>query len=166
MVNGKIKYTESSIIDLLSEICDPEIPVVTIQEMGILRGVNISEDFCEVIITPTYSGCPAMGIIEQDIISLLQKHDVQNPKVKLAYSPAWTTDMMSDATKEKLRNFGIAAPLHSSCMNWMKPSDITVTCPRCASKNTRLISQFGSTACKSLYSCNDCKEPFDYFKCH
>lgn len=166
MVNADFQIDKQYILHLLTAVCDPEIPVVTIEEMGILRDVNVNNEFCEVIITPTYFGCPAMGMIEADIIEVLKKNNIINPTVKLVYSPAWTTDFMSETTKEKLRKFGIAAPLHSSCMNWSRPSDINVECPNCNSKNTKLISQFGSTACKALYSCNDCKEPFDYFKCH
>lgn len=165
MVNTKLA-TKEEIFSMLSEICDPEIPVVTIQEMGMLRDVVIDEHMCEVVITPTYTGCPAMGIIEQDIIALLQKNGIQNVKVSLIYSPAWTTDWMTDGTKEKLRKYGIASPVHSSCMNWLKPNSISVSCPKCNSSHTKLISQFGSTACKALYQCEDCKETFDYFKCH
>ena len=165
MVNTSL-HTKESIFNLLSTIVDPEIPVVSIEEMGMLRDVNITDTFCEVIITPTYTGCPAMGIIEDDIMTLLQQNGIENPSVKLVYSPAWTTDWMTEATKEKLRKFGIAAPIHSSCANWLKPTDVSVKCPKCHSENTKVISQFGSTACKALYSCNDCQEPFDYFKCH
>ena len=158
--------SKSDILDLLSRVVDPEIPVVSIAEMGILRDVVLTEDGCEVVITPTYTGCPAMGMIEADILALLLDNGIRNPTVSVVDAPAWTTDSMSEQTKEKLRQFGIAAPLHSSCMNWFKPSAVTVHCPRCSSKNTKLIAQFGSTACKSLYSCGDCLEPFDYFKCH
>ena len=159
-------HTRDEIFKLLDDICDPEIPVVSVHEMGILRDVKLYEDTCEVIITPTYSGCPAMDIIEQDIIALLKKNGIPNIKVTTIYSPAWTTDWMSDSTKEKLRKFGIAAPLHSSCSSWLKSSQENVHCPLCNSTHTKLISQFGSTACKALYRCEDCLEPFDYFKCH
>ena len=165
MVNTSL-HTKESIFNLLSTIVDPEIPVVSIEEMGMLRDVNITNQSFEVIITPTYTGCPAMGIIEDDIMTLLQQNGIENPSVKLVYSPAWTTDWMTEATKEKLRKFGIAALIHSSCTNWLKPSEVNVKCPKCHSENTKVISQFGSTACKALYSCNDCQEPFDYFKCH
>ncbi len=161
-----IPLTKADVLHLLSEIVDPEIPVVNIQEMGMLRDVLLSGDSCEVLLTPTYNGCPAMGIIEQDILLLLQQHGIPNAKVKLVYAPAWTTDWMSDSTKEKLKHYGIAAPLHSSCVNWLKPDQITVACPNCGSEETLLVSRFGSTACKALYRCNGCKEPFEYFKCH
>jgi len=161
-----IPLTKTDILHLLSEIVDPEIPVVNIQEMGMLRDVLLTDDGCEVLLTPTYNGCPAMGIIEQDILLLLQQHGISNAKVKLVYSPAWTTDWMSDSTKEKLKHYGIAAPLHSSCVNWLKPDQIKVSCPNCGSEDTLLVSRFGATACKALYRCADCKEPFEYFKCH
>lgn len=165
MVNLKT-YTKEEILSILSEIYDPEIPVVSIEEMGMLRDIIFHDKICEIIITPTYTGCPAMGIIEQDIVDLLTKNGLSEVKVTTTYSPAWTTDWMSINTKEKLRKYGIAAPLHSSCSNWLQPNKVQIQCPKCNSNHTELISQFGSTACKSLYKCTDCKEPFDYFKCH
>lgn len=154
------------ILALLSEITDPEIPVVTIEEMGMLRDVLIFEKGCEVLLTPTYTACPAMGIIEEDILHTLREAGIENAKVTMVFAPAWTTDWMSETTKEKLIQFGIAAPAHSSCVNWLSPKNVEVSCPKCHSKKTKLVSQFGSTACKALYTCNDCQEPFDYFKCH
>ncbi len=159
-------HTKEDILRVLSDICDPEIPVVSIQEMGILRDVIIDDNRCEVIITPTYTGCPAMGIIEDDIVASIKRMGINQVMVNTVYSPAWTTDWMSDETKEKLRKFGIAAPLHSSCINWFQPNNVSVNCPKCNSANTQMVSQFGSTACKALYKCKDCQEPFDYFKCH
>jgi len=163
MVNATI--TKESVLALLAEIPDPEIPVVSIQEMGMLRDVIIKDDLCEVIITPTYTGCPAMGIIQADILMVLASHHIKPAKVTMVYSPAWTTDWMSDEAKEKLKNYGIAPPLHSSC-NSLPGSNLHIICPQCGSKQTEIISQFGSTACKALYKCNSCKEPFEYFKCH
>ena len=160
------QHTEEEILEVLSEICDPEIPVVSIQEMGILRDVIMQDHSSKVIITPTYTGCPAMGIIEEDIKSAIKNIGIANVEVTTTYNPAWTTDWMSDETKEKLRKLGIAAPLHSCCMNWAQPQSLQVHCPKCNSIHTQLISQFGSTACKALYKCKDCEEPFDYFKCH
>ena len=159
-------HSKVEIFGLLSAIHDPEIPVVTIREMGMLRDVILQGEQCEVIITPTYTGCPAMGIIEQDIIDLLRKNGITEVKVTTSYSPSWTTDWMTAETKEKLRKYGIAPPIHSSCVNWLQPKNLLVSCPRCGSSETSLISQFGSTACKALYSCKSCKEPFEYFKCH
>ncbi len=162
----KESYLREEILALLSEIKDPEIPVVTIEEMGMLRDVILSDKGCEILLTPTYTACPAMGIIEQDILSTLKEAGIDNAKVTMVFAPAWTTDWMSETTKEKLIRFGIAAPVHSSCSNWLSPKNVEVKCPKCESTDTKLISQFGSTACKALYSCNHCHEPFDYFKCH
>lgn len=161
----KPSHTKEEIFVILSAIADPEIPVVSIYEMGMLRDVTFSDKGYEVIITPTYSGCPAMGIIEQDIKMMLDKNGVTPATVKLVYDPAWTTDWMSDVAKEKLKKYGIAPPLHSSCTQDVFAHNI-IECPHCHSGDTVMISRFGSTACKSLYQCNDCKEPFEYFKCH
>jgi ring-1,2-phenylacetyl-CoA epoxidase subunit PaaD len=163
MVNTQ--YTKEEILSLLSVIPDPEIPVVNIREMGMLRDVVINEDTYEIIITPTYSGCPAMGMIEHDIKELLIEKGVRNSKITLVYSPAWTTDWMDETAKEKMRNYGIAPPLHSSCSN-LFGAEKHLKCPHCGATDTELISQFGSTACKALYRCTTCKEPFEYFKCH
>lgn len=148
----------------LSAICDPEIPVLSIQEIGMLRDVLITETGYEVILTPTYTGCPAMGIIEDDIERLLAEKGIGPVSVKQVYAPAWTTDWMSETAKEKMRQYGIAPPEHSSCSHLFSAS--VVKCPKCGSGETELISRFGSTACKALYKCNRCKEPFEYFKCH
>ncbi len=158
--------SKEDILSILSTIKDPEIPVVNIEEIGMLRDVVLHKDRYEIILTPTYTGCPAMGIIQQDILATLFFHGISNATVKLVYAPAWTTDWMSDATKEKLRQFGISAPVHSSCHNFHSAQPEAVICPKCGSVNTSLISQFGSTACKALYRCKNCDEPFDYFKCH
>ena len=158
-------YTKEDVMRMLSVIPDPEIPVVSIYEMGMLRDVVITDSGYEIIITPTYSGCPAMGIIEQDIKMTLAAGGVHPVTVKLVQEPAWTTDWMSDEAKEQLTKYGIAPPLHSSCNLPDFPHNV-IHCPRCGSGNTVLLSRFGSTACKSLYRCNSCKEPFEYFKCH
>lgn len=160
------KFDKAEIYQWLTAIVDPEIPVVTIEEMGMLKDVVVNGDEVEVIITPTYTGCPAMGIIQDDVEALLKSKGIEKVTVKLVYHPAWTTDNMTPGTKEKLREYGIAAPLHSSCKSAFSMSGAEISCPRCNSKNTKMISFFGSTACKSLYACEDCKEPFDYFKCH
>lgn len=149
---------------LLSQIADPEIPVVSIQEIGMLRDVVFTDKGCEVIITPTYTGCPAMGIIEADIKALLNEQGI-DATVKLVYAPAWTTDWITEEAKEKMRKYGIAPPEHSSCGNVLKAEE-HIACPLCNSENTEVVSRFGATACKALYKCNDCKEPFEYFKCH
>ncbi len=144
---------------LLETVCDPEVPVLTILDLGIVRDVKINNDEVEVIITPTYSGCPAMDAISIDIKLKLIEHGYKKIKITSVLSPAWTTDWMSEDGKRKLKEYGIAPPSRSD------RSDLII-CPQCHSGNTRLLSQFGSTACKALYQCNDCKEPFDYFKCH
>jgi ring-1,2-phenylacetyl-CoA epoxidase subunit PaaD len=159
-------YTNQEIFRLLATIPDPEIPVITIEDLGVLRSVTLEGDMVHVCITPTYSGCPAMKMIEQDIVSLLKEKGIEKVKVDMVYAPAWTTDWISDEAKEKLRLYGIAPPEKATA----DKSSITgkpkhLACPRCGSKNVEMISQFGSTACKALYKCLDCKEPFDYFKC-
>ncbi len=158
---------EHKVMRILSEIPDPEIPVITIEELGVIRTVNvISPTHVEVNITPTYSGCPAMKQMEDDIISKLRANGFETVKVNTVFSPPWTTDWISDFAKEKLRNYGIAPPEHTTQdKNWLMGIEKNITCPRCKSKNTKLISQFGSTACKALHQCQDCLEPFDYFKC-
>jgi len=150
--------SKDHILDLLGSITDPEIPVISISDLGILRDVNLNNNQVEVIITPTYSGCPAMFEIEKNIHNALVAENIEDFKITTVLSPAWTTEWMSEDGKRKLKEYGIAPP------NPTDESDIE--CPNCGSKNTILTSQFGSTACKSLFKCEDCLEPFDYFKCH
>jgi ring-1,2-phenylacetyl-CoA epoxidase subunit PaaD len=159
-------YTEKEIWEILSEVEDPEIPVLTVIDMGIIRSVSMEGDLTTVVISPTYSGCPAMKTIETDIAEILEEKKVGNFKIITQLSPAWTTDWMSESGKEKLRQTGIAPPVGSSSDKGLLMSKIkTVNCPRCGSADTHLISQFGTTACKALYKCNTCLDPFDYFKC-
>lgn len=146
------------ILSLLEEIPDPEIPVLSIVDIGIVRNVIIKDEEVEIIVTSTYSGCPAMDMIKVNIRIMMAEHNIQHVKITDQLSPAWTTDWMTDAAREKLNKYGIAPPN-------LKVTD-AVKCPLCNSGNTKLISQFGSTPCKALYQCNDCKEPFDHFKCH
>ncbi len=163
---NSIIHTKEEIFSILSEIPDPEIPVINILELGILRDVKWNDDLCTVVITPTYSGCPAMKVIEDDIKIKLKEIGIEKVKVELVYTPAWTTDWISDTAKEKLRTYGIAPPDHSTIDKGVLMGKAReLKCPLCGSKNTVMISQFGSTACKALYRCLDCKEPFDYFKC-
>ena len=158
--------TSETIFNILSEIPDPEIPVININDLGILRDVKFVDDVCIVVITPTYTGCPAMKVIDDDIKIKLKEIGIENVKVELVYSPAWTTDWINDTAKEKLRVYGIAPPDHSSVdKKVLLGAKRELKCPLCNSKNTEMISQFGSTACKALYRCKDCREPFDYFKC-
>ena len=153
----------------LDQLCDPEIPVVSLREMGILREVYISDTGVEVVITPTYSGCPAMEQIHDDILQCLHQLGVQG-QVKTQLAPAWTTDWMSSSAKEKLRAYGIAPPnCQSSSTSQVvrftrRLQDDVIACPRCGSINTTITSAFGSTACKALCKCLNCQEPFDYFK--
>jgi ring-1,2-phenylacetyl-CoA epoxidase subunit PaaD len=158
---------EQRILNLLSEIPDPEIPVITIVELGVVRSVkDLGNDAIEVIITPTYSGCPAMKQMEDDVVSKLKENGFKTVNVKMVYSPAWTTDWLSQEAKLKLQKYGIAPPEESTTdKSFITGKHKAVTCPRCKSKNTLLVSQFGSTACKALYKCSDCLETFDYFKC-
>ena len=155
---------EEDIITILSEVRDPEIPVLTISDLGILRRVEYTQDAVRIQITPTYSGCPAMDIIQADIRSELAKHGLNNVEIKQVLSPAWTSEWMSESGREKLKAYGIAAPATHAC--FLDGEDKPESCPLCHSKNIEMISRFGSTACKALYRCLDCREPFDYFKCH
>lgn len=161
------KYTKEQVWEFLKEIPDPEIPVITIEELGVLRDVEITPTTIIVTITPTYTGCPAMKMFEDDIISALKQNGIENVEIKMVYSPAWTTDWMTKKAKEKLREYGIAPPVDGSADKGVLFANgpKVVVCPRCKSEKTTLKSQFGSTACKALYVCNDCLEPFDYFKC-
>ena len=149
----------------ISDIPDPEIPVITIKDLGMLRNVKFENGNYVVTITPTYTACPAMKMIEDQIIEVLGTHNIHNVKVDLTYTPAWTSDWLSAEAKTKLKKYGIAPPSHSSC-NKLFSAEERAVCPRCNSNHTSLISRFGSTACKALYKCDDCKEVFDLFKCH
>ncbi len=157
-LRADIDPEEQTIWDLLDEVKDPEIPVLSIWDLGILRNVALVNNKVIVTITPTYSACPAMDVIRSDIKNVLGKSGYANSDVKTILSPAWTTDWMTEEGKHKLEQFGIAPPAHT------KSIKNSVCCPRCASENTKLISEYGSTACKAMYQCNHCKEPFCYFK--
>ncbi|MDB5822525.1 MAG: phenylacetate-CoA oxygenase [Herminiimonas sp.] len=158
----------------LEQVSDPEIPVISVVDLGIVRDVALTESGggtdCTVTITPTYSGCPAMLVIAEAITRALQSHGVRHVRLATQLSPAWTTDWMSAIGKEKLRAYGIAPPTQKvidiSGISRRGRVVATVPCPLCGSTNTRVTSEFGSTACKALYRCADCLEPFDYFKCH
>ena len=152
-----------NLLEILSRIPDPEIPVINIVELGIVRDARmISENEAEIVITPTYSACPAMFNIEEDIIKLFREKGIA-AKVITKISPVWTTDLMTDGAREKLRVYGITPPEKGADKDHL---DIPKKCPRCGSSNTTQISRFGSTLCKASYQCTDCLEPFDYFKCH
>lgn len=158
---------ESHIYELIKDIPDPEIPVLTIVDLGVIRNVEDREGNIVITITPTYTGCPAMNQFEDDILKTLKDNGVDNARIETRYDPAWTTDWMSEDAKQKLQAYGIAPPQEkTSDKNYIIGKEKKlVICPQCRSSNTKMISQFGSTACKALYQCNDCKEPFDYFKC-
>lgn len=154
-----------AIWNILEQVTDPEIPVLTITDLGIVRDVVVHNDEVEVIITPTYTGCPAMDMIAMNIRLALIAQGYAKITITSVLSPVWTTDWMTEAGKIKLKEYGIAPP-QSESERFQRSESFHIQCPQCNSTNTRLISEFGSTACKSLYQCNDCKEPFDYFKCH
>jgi ring-1,2-phenylacetyl-CoA epoxidase subunit PaaD len=159
--------TTSEIWELLEEVKDPEVPVLSVIDLGIVRDVKSNGDEIEIIITPTYSGCPAMDVIAMDIRLKLIEKGIRKLKVVQQLSPAWTTDWMTEKGKQKLKAFGISPPnpKQQFCTTEMFREE-SVQCPRCDSYHTQLISEFGSTACKSMYRCLDCRETFDYFKCH
>lgn len=160
---------EKKIWAVLDQVADPEIPVLTIADLGIIREVELREQGTGlqviITITPTYSGCPAMDMIAMNIRIALLQSGYQNVKIDTVLSPAWTTDWMSETGKKKLKQYGIAPPA-GKALDAEYLESIKVECPQCGSMNTKLVSQFGSTACKALYQCEDCKEPFDSFKCH
>ncbi len=158
---------EQEIWKHLENVKDPEVPVLSVIDLGIIRDVSVEGEEIRITITPTYSGCPAMDVISMDIRLKLIEKGFRKVVILQSLSPAWTTDWMSESGKEKLKAYGIAPPHPTPqfCLTEMFSLE-TIACPRCQSLHTELISQFGSTACKSLYRCLDCKEPFDYFKCH
>lgn len=153
---------------ILESVTDPEIPVLTVADMGIIRDVRVHPDeTVEVVITPTYSGCPAMNTIEVNIRAALQESGFEKVKVTTVLRPAWTTDWLSEEGKRKLKEYGIAPPQGGSVdKGALFAEERAIECPHCGSTNTRMVSQFGSTPCKAHYQCKDCLEPFDYFKCH
>jgi ring-1,2-phenylacetyl-CoA epoxidase subunit PaaD len=153
---------------LVATVPDPELPVVTIEDLGVLRDVRVEDDGHVVVeITPTYSGCPAMDAIRADVLARLRGHGFDDAEVRLVLSPAWTTDWITDAGRAALREFGIAPPHpvdHAAPARHAVALTLSVRCPRCGSPDTREISRFGSTACKSLWTCRACLEPFDHVK--
>jgi ring-1,2-phenylacetyl-CoA epoxidase subunit PaaD len=167
VVNTSV-ISEQKIWSILSTVADPEVPVLTILDLGIVRAVKLNGDEIEIIITPTYTGCPAMDMIAMNIRLALAEHGYKQVKITSILSPAWTTDWMSEEGKQKLKSYGIAPPnpKQQVCDDKLFAAAEAVQCPLCNSYHTHRISEFGSTACKALYQCDDCKEPFDYFKCH
>lgn len=160
--------TKEEILNLLTEIHDPEIPVLNIVEMGIVSNILFDENEKKLIveITPTYSGCPAMKVIEDEIRGLLFSNGYENVEVRKVYTPVWTTDLFTEETKQKLKEYGIAPPEGAAEKNFMIDfSTNPIECPFCRSRNTSLTSYFGSTSCKSLHLCTECRQPFEHFKC-
>jgi|SRR5678810_232349 ring-1,2-phenylacetyl-CoA epoxidase subunit PaaD len=159
--------TKEKILSILETVTDPEVPVLTVIDMGIIRDVKEQDGNVEIMITPTYSGCPAMDVINVNIRIALATIGFKNVKITQVLSPAWTTDWMGEAGKQKLKNYGIAPPTpKQQVCNDKLFAEEAIQCPHCNSWHTHRVSEFGSTACKALYVCDDCKEAFDYFKCH
>jgi ring-1,2-phenylacetyl-CoA epoxidase subunit PaaD len=160
------KYSTEFLWKLMEEVSDPEIPVLNVVEMGIVRNVEVDGEKVTISITPTYSGCPAMRTIEEDIEEVLKEEFIKNYEVKTILSPAWTTDWMTETARTKLHQCGIAPPVGKSADKGLLMGKVRdIICPQCGSSDTVMVSQFGSTACKALYKCEMCLEPFDYFKC-
>ncbi|MBV9538605.1 MAG: phenylacetate-CoA oxygenase subunit PaaJ [Acidisphaera sp.] len=152
--------------DAAAAVVDPEIPVLTIEDLGVLRGVEVSDAGVTVAITPTYSGCPAMHAIALDVETALARAGIPHARVKQVLSPAWTTDWLTPEGHRKLAACGIAPPPPTSGRRALFGDADPVACPRCCSRDTERISEFGSTSCKALWRCRACREPFDAFKCH
>lgn len=170
--NTTLEDIKAEIYSILSTVYDPEIPVLSLEDLGVLRHIEIEpagRDFqISVTVTPTYSGCPALDMMKMQIRIALMEKGFSNVEIIESLSPAWTTDWMSTEGKDKLKAYGIAPPHpgQSVCDLNLFQQEEAIQCPRCNTLNTRLVSRFGSTPCKSMYSCNECLEPFDYFKCH
>lgn len=169
-MNETPSITTQDIWELLQTIPDPEVPAISIVELGVVRHVEIIDpQSIKIHITPTYSGCPALKTMEHDVKQKLTEHGFTHIGIETIYKPAWTTDWLTDATKLKLKNYGIAPPQKLTFEHLIplgkQPGQIT-PCPFCDSEDTKLTSQFGSTACKALYFCNNCHQPFEHFKCH
>lgn len=168
-MNALAPISADQVYAWLQEVPDPEIPVLSVVDLGVVRDVSWDGEACVVVITPTYSGCPAMREITQDIQQTLARHGIDEVRVETRLAPAWTTDWMSEKGREALKGYGIAAPAERAIdisgisRRAAAPS---IACPRCGSRDTRMVSNFGSTSCKALYRCVACREPFDYFKTH
>lgn len=167
MTTTKTASKEERIWKILESVKDPEIPVISVVDLGIVRDVKILEENVVVTITPTYSGCPAMSVIRLEITTALLDAGFENIKIKTVLSPAWTTQWMSEKGKKALKEYGIAPPMSDELTEANLFGEMpAVECPHCGSKDTAMTNRFGSTPCKSLHQCRECKEPFDYFKCH
>lgn len=159
------QHINKTLIPILDQVSDPEIPVLSILEMGVVRSAEIINSIVQVKITPTYSGCPAMDVIGDDIKKVLQEAGFKS-EIELILAPAWTTDWITEKGRKALEEYGIAPPLNAEAdKEVLLGKKKLVKCTNCGSQNTKVVSQFGSTACKALFKCEDCLEPFDYFKC-
>ncbi len=163
--------TESQVYKWLSSVTDPEVPALTILDLGIVREVKLlttgsGETEATIFITPTYSGCPAMDVISINIRMALLSRGIKKVHIQNRISPAWTTDWMTESGKQKLREYGIAPPTRKANSGLGLFEEDTIACPHCGAEDTHLSSQFGATSCKALYQCDVCKEPFEHFKCH
>jgi ring-1,2-phenylacetyl-CoA epoxidase subunit PaaD len=164
---SSVLINEKTVWDIAATVVDPEVPVLTIEDLGVLRAVSVEGERVTVDITPTYSGCPAIDAMRDDIVSALAAAGYADVRVRQVLAPAWTTDWMSEAGRTKLEEFGIAAPLSREAGVGRAVSlGLGIRCPHCGSLHTRELSRFGSTSCKALYVCQRCQEPFDYFKAH
>jgi len=165
MITTEQQIIDRELISILEQVADPEIPVLSIMEMGVVRSAILENKIVKVAITPTYSGCPAMDVIGDDIQKALLDAGYTS-EIKLILAPAWTTDWITQKGRKALQDYGIAAPLDPIAdKEALLDQKRIVRCTNCGSQNTKLVSQFGSTACKALFKCDDCQEPFDYFKC-
>jgi ring-1,2-phenylacetyl-CoA epoxidase subunit PaaD len=160
------KVTAEQVWEWLADVKDPEVPALSILDLGIVRNVATEDDKVNVTITPTYSGCPAMDVIAVSVRMALAGHGVKSVLVDMQLSPAWTTDWMTEDGKRKLKEYGIAPPNRKAFASLGLFEEEGIVCPRCESEDTELVSRYGPTSCKALYKCNSCKEPFEHFKCH
>jgi ring-1,2-phenylacetyl-CoA epoxidase subunit PaaD len=163
----QMTISKDQILTYLREVKDPEVPVIDVVELGVIRHVELEGNQVRIDLTPTYSGCPAMKVIEQEIVFTLNAKGIENIVLKTVLSPPWTTDWMSEETRQKLKKYGITPPgkVGTDDLNPLHRQSKEVSCPFCDSTDTRLTSQFGSTACKALYYCHNCQQPFEHFKC-
>ncbi len=172
----EIALEKAAVWKILETVSDPEVPVLSVVDLGVVRDVLLTSNpsvgnkglHLEIKVTPTYTGCPAMDVMKMNIRMALMAQGYQQIQLTQELSPAWTTDWMSEAGKQKLKAYGIAPPQYKQvvCTPDSFQEEEAIQCPLCNSWHTKMVSQFGSTACKALYQCEDCKEPFDYFKCH
>jgi ring-1,2-phenylacetyl-CoA epoxidase subunit PaaD len=166
MITSPTETREQIVRSIAGHVPDPEIPVLTLADLGVIRSVTIDDDVITIGIAPTYSGCPATEFIEESVIAELQQNGFNNIRTKRVLSPAWTTDWISEDGRRKLKQYGIVPPDKAAeSKRALFNQGLQIACPRCSSEKTTKVSEFGSTPCKSSYKCDDCLEPFEYFKC-